>query len=78
MKLKFNLIPEAKKAWRMFSVQSMAVSQAALLSWAALPQRFQSEVPIGYVIAFAAVMLTLGTIGRLVVQESVTPPKTDA
>jgi hypothetical protein len=68
-----KLIPNWRKAWRMFSVQSMAISQAALLTWVSLPDRFQNEVPIKFVIVFAAVMLFLGTVGRLVAQPKVQP-----
>ena len=66
-----KLIDNATKAWRMFSVQAMTIANAALGSWLMLPDKLQSAIPVGYVVAFAMLMLALGTIGRLVKQDKV-------
>lgn len=67
-----KLIENAGKSWRWFSMQAMAVSTATLTSWGALPEKYQTLVPIQWVLYGVAVVLVLGIIGRLVDQ---TPPE---
>ncbi len=66
-----KLIPEWRKAWRMVSMQAMAIAQAGLLAWGAMPEDLRGHVPISGVIAFACTMLGIGMIGRLFKQDKV-------
>ena len=65
-----KLIPNARKAWRMLSVQANVINTAGLSAWATLGD-LREQVPIEAVIAFAVAMLVLGIAGRLVAQPSV-------
>lgn len=66
-----NLIPEWRKAWRMVSVQAMAVAVAAQGAWVMLPAELQNQVPDWGLKAITASILVLGMIGRLVKQDKV-------
>jgi hypothetical protein len=66
-----KLIPEWRKAWRMVSVQAMAVAVAAQGAWVMLPPELQSQVPDWGLKAITASILVLGIVGRLVKQEKV-------
>lgn len=63
-----KLVDDAKQAWRWFSVQMPAINTAFLLTWANLPERFQSALPVPWVIAIAVALLVLGVVGRLIDQ----------
>jgi hypothetical protein len=49
----------------------MTLANAALLSWAALPDKMQDQIPISWLIGLASVLLAFGTAGRLVKQKKV-------
>lgn len=66
-----HLIPEWRKAWRMFSVQSMALSTALLATWAVLPDDMRASIPSDIVTTIAIIVLVLGMIGRVVDQPKV-------
>jgi len=63
-----KMVDDWKKAHTWFSTQSMVFVNALLISWAAIPEKFQDALPIGWVIAISATALGLGTVGRLVQQ----------
>ena len=63
-----RLIPEWRRAWRMFSVQSMVVSQAVLGTWVAMPAKLQAEIDPQTVVIVAMAALVFGIVGRLVDQ----------
>ena len=65
-----TLIPNARKAWRMLSVQANVINTAGLSAWATMGE-LRDRVPVEAVIAFAVAMLILGVAGRLVKQNSV-------
>lgn len=71
MKLIPKLIPEAKRWYRMFSLQSMSISVALLGSWGALPDDLKAVIPIEWVIVIAITILVLGMFGRLIPQKKV-------
>jgi len=66
-----KLIPEAKKAWRMFSVQANAINVAILGAWQALPDDFKATFPPHFIYWLAIGLLLAGTFGRLIDQPSV-------
>lgn len=66
-----KLIPEARRAWRMFSVQAQAVAFAVLGAWQSLPEKFQDRVPLSVVFGLAMVLLVAGIVGRLIHQPKV-------
>lgn len=66
-----KLIPEAKRAWRMFSVQAQAIALAVLGAWQAMPQVMQDKVPPAVVFGVAMVLLVAGIAGRLIQQPKV-------
>lgn len=69
-----KLIPEWKRAWRMVSVQAMAVAVAAQGAWVMLPAELQSQVPDWALKGLTAAILVLGIVGRLVKQDKVHQP----
>lgn len=66
-----KLIDEAKKAWRMFSVQAMVLAGAIQTAWLALPADLTSQVPDKIRSGVTLSLLAFGVIGRLVKQEKV-------
>lgn len=66
-----RLVREWRRCWRMFSVQSMAVSTALLATWGLLPENLVSAIPAPVVTGVAVVILVLGMIGRLIDQPKV-------
>jgi hypothetical protein len=63
-----KLIENWKDAWRWFSVQSMAISGAALAGWAMFPDDLKAALPAEWVAGFAVGVLVFGIVGRLVDQ----------
>ena len=63
-----KLIPNWRKAWRMFSVQAQAAAIAAIAGWQALPNDLRVLVPQQVAIGLALVLLVLGIVGRLIDQ----------
>lgn len=63
-----RLIPNWRKAWRMFSVQAQAASFAILGTWQAMPDDLRSRVPEPVVFGIVGALLVLGIIGRLIDQ----------
>jgi hypothetical protein len=66
-----KLIPEAKKAWRMFSVQAQALAFAILGAWQVLPEDLKARLPEAMVFWLAMGLMVAGIFGRLVDQPSV-------
>lgn len=63
-----KLIKDARRAWRFFSVQAMAVAGAMQGAWLAMPPDLQARVPGDIVDAMTVAILALGIVGRLVDQ----------
>lgn len=65
-----RLIPNYRKAWRMFSVQAQALALAVVAAWQAVPDDIRASVPDWGLWALLAVILGGGIVGRLIDQES--------
>ena len=63
-----RLIPNAKRAWRMMSVQAMALAAAIQGAWPAIPPDLKATVPENVVHWVSLALLVAGIAGRLVVQ----------
>jgi len=63
-----KLVKDARKAWRWFSVQAMALQGAAAGAWLAVPDDMRVAVPSEWLAACAVVLTVLGVAGRLVDQ----------
>lgn len=64
-----QLIPNWRKAWRMISVQAMAVAGAIQGAWLFIPPDMQASIPPDLVRGVTVALLGLGIAGRLVQQE---------
>ncbi len=67
MKKPPRLIPEARKAPRMFSVQALAGIVALQGLWMASPE-LQAAVPVAVAQGITIVLALLGIVGRVVTQ----------
>lgn len=63
-----KLIANWKKAWRMLSVQAMALAGAVQGAWMFIPDGMRSSIPANVVQAVTIALLVLGVVGRLVDQ----------
>lgn len=66
-----KLIPEWRKAWRMLSVQAMALAAVIQGAWVALPPDLIAQVPQEISRGVTLALLALGIAGRLVKQDKV-------
>jgi len=64
-----KIIPNARRAWRWFSVQAMAAALAIEAAWANLPLDLKGSIPESAVTYGTMALLVLGIVGRLVQQE---------
>lgn len=69
-----QLIENAGKWWRMFSVQAMAIAAALQAAWVTVPDELRSTLPPHLVQWVSLVLLIAGIFGRLVQQPAVAPP----
>ena len=65
---KLKIVPDARKGWRWFSAQAMAVNAAGLTTWLALPDDLKSTIPNQWVMAGAIVVTVAGLVGRFIDQ----------
>lgn len=70
-----KLIDNAKQWYKMFSMQANLINASFLGTWAILPEKFQDALPLPALLGIAITLVILGTIGRLIQQKSVEPPK---
>ena len=63
-----KLVPNARKAWRWFSVQAMVLQGAAAGAWLTVPDDMRSAVPPEWLAVAAVALTVLGVSGRLVDQ----------
>lgn len=68
-----KLIANWRKAYRMLSVQSMAMATAIQGAWVVLPEDMKSTVPPHAVYWITMALLVFGIAGRLVAQPKVQP-----
>lgn len=64
-------IPNWRKAYRMLSVQAMALATAIQGAWMAMPEDMKSTIPPQAVYWITMGLLVFGIIGRLVDQPKV-------
>ena len=65
-----KLVPNARRAWRWFSMQMMALAAAAQVAWEALPPDALAVIPAdarGYI---TLGLVVLAMIGRMIDQGS--------
>ena len=63
-----KLVPDAKDAWRWFSIRAMALQGAVAASWLMVPDDMRASVPPEWLAGAALVLTALGVLGRLVDQ----------
>lgn len=63
-----KIIPNWKKAWRMFSFQADAIPVAGVAAWSVLPEEWRAAVPQDWLLYGAVAFFVLGMIGRLIYQ----------
>ena len=69
-----KLITEWRRAYRMFSVQLMAVAAVLQVAWTEHPEIIRAVVPDAWVPYITAGLLVLGIAGRLIKQRKVHAP----
>lgn len=73
---KIELIEDAGRWWRMFSVQAMMLSAAVQGAWSAFSADLKTYIPHGVVSAISIGLLAVGVGGRMVKQPAPPcPPK---
>ena len=68
-----KLIDNWTRAWRMLSVQAMALAAAVQGAWPLLPPDLRDALPPNVVNWVSLVLLVAGIVGRLVQQPAVQP-----
>lgn len=68
-----KLIPEARRAWRMFSVQANTLALSVLGAWQAMPEDLKAMLPPSLAYWCAMGLMVLGIVGRLIQQPKVRP-----
>lgn len=63
-----RIIPEWRRAWRMFSVQALAVIAGLPLLWTQIPQEYKDAIPDEWKPHILTGIAVAGLIGRLVKQ----------
>lgn len=66
-----RLIDNWRQAWRMFSVQAMALAGAIQTAWILMPPEQRASLPEHVAPWVSLALLVLGIIGRFVKQETV-------
>lgn len=72
-----KLINEWRRAYRMLSVQAMALALAIQGAWPSIPDDLKAQLPAEAVHWVSIALLVAGILGRLVKQESVNPDPGD-
>jgi hypothetical protein len=63
-----KLVDDARRAWRWFSVQAMALAVALQGAWEFVPDDLRAGIPPRLVTGITVCLLVLGIAGRLVRQ----------
>jgi|JI8StandDraft_1071087.scaffolds.fasta_scaffold10296_7 hypothetical protein len=67
-----KLIPQWRRAWRMYSVNAMGWGAAMLAAWPAIPEDLKATLSPDWYMRAVAFLLVSGIVGRLFIQEKVT------
>lgn len=73
-----HLIDDARRWWRMFSVQMMLASGAVQTVYAGLDQSIKQFIPPKLMLVVSIMLLVVGVGGRLIKQPEATPIATAA
>lgn len=68
-----QLIENAGQAWKMLSVQFMALAAILQGVWPAIPESVKASMPPSIVHWVSVVLLVAGIIGRVIQQPSLAP-----
>ena len=63
-----KMVPNARSAWRWYSVQAGLLQNAVISAWLLVPDEMRAAVPAEWLAIGALVLTSLGTLGRLVDQ----------
>lgn len=66
--MKFELVDDAKQAWRWMSTRFMAASAVVQTTWVGLPDDLKQHFPAIVVTALSVGLLLLGIGGRVIKQ----------
>lgn len=69
-----KLIPQWRRAWRMVSVQCMALAAAVQAAWPMIPEDVKATLPPPVINWVSLALLVAGILGRLVQQPKVHAP----
>lgn len=64
-----KLVDDARKAWRWFSIQAMALAAAIQGAWMFIPDDMKASIPPNVVQTATLALLAFGIAGRLVKQD---------
>jgi len=64
-----KLVPDARDAWRWWSVRAMVAAGALQAAWVAIPDDLRVQVPDSLTTALTGALMVLGVLGRLVDQK---------
>ena len=67
--MRMKIVDDARRAWRWFSVQALAVLAVVPLIWSELPPEVQALVPGEWKPWVLAAVAVAGILGRLVDQD---------
>lgn len=63
-----KLVPDARRAWRWFSVQAMILATAIQGAWVFIPPDLKARAGDDMASIVTGAILALGVVGRLVLQ----------
>lgn len=66
-----KLIPEWRKAWRMFSVQAQAIGVALCATYVQMYDQLKEAFPPAWMAGLTAAIFAVGILGRVIKQEKV-------
>lgn len=65
-----TIVPNARRAWRWFSVQAMVLATAVQGAWAFIPPDLKERTGDDLASIVTGAILALGVLGRMVSQEA--------
>lgn len=69
-----KLIANWREAWKMYSVQALAVIAALPIIWASLPEEWRAEIPSEWIKVMVVMVAIAGILGRIIDQPGVKKP----
>lgn len=65
-----KLIAQWRKAWRLYSVQAMALAGVVQTTYMGLPDKLQDSLPAHWVQVITVALMVGGILGRVVQQDA--------